>query len=593
VALSAYRSIWVIDTEYKAAPDADPIEPICIVGKEVRTGRTVVGCWPDLGRCPVPGSKAALVVAYNFSAEARFYHTLGWPIPANILDLYVERMRHRNGRFRDSNDKLLTAMAEFGLAHMAPGEKADMIDLINRGAPYSGAELDAIVAYCTEDVEATARLLPAMEHEIGWPHCLFYGEYMAAVGLYHKNGVPIDTDYYTSISNNWDSVKLELVRRVDQKYGVFEGTTLKTALLEDYIQRSGIDWPRSGTGRIKTDKDSLKDVAVLHPEIEDLRELLKTLGGLKLNDLQVGRDGRNRVALFPVKALTGRNQPSNSKFVYGPAKWVRSLVKPAKGEAILAVDWEQQEFLLAAVLSGDERMIDAYYTGDPYLALAIQMRIAPKGATRHEYEAERKLAKTAALAAQYGQGAVGAARKLGCSVTKAEEILRLHRKTYKKYWAWTDAVVSDAMQKGEIVTEFGWRRQIDPLLELSREIDRAQRVGRSSLDFPLRINTRPLKNFLIQATGAHLLQISSIAAMNRGLELAAPIHDAIVLVAPASQANEHAKLIQDIMGAASEFVLGGCRLRTELEIVRHPDRFYDKDGKAMWQTVCDILGLKP
>jgi len=81
--------------------------------------------------------------------------------------------------------------------------------------------------------------------------------------------------------------------------------------------------------------------------------------------------------------------------------------------------------------------------------------------------------------------------------------------------------------------------------------------------------------------------------MNRGLGLAAPIHDAIVLVAPMGQADEHAKLIQDIMGAASEFALGGYCLRTEAEVIRYPDRVYDKDGKEMWRIICDILGLKP
>jgi DNA polymerase-1 len=587
VALSAYRSIWAVDTEYRADPDADPIEPVCIVGKELRTGRMVVGRWPNLGQCPIPGSKADLVVAYAFSAEARFYHTLGWPIPVNILDLYVERMRYRNGHFRDSNDKLLTAMAEFGLAHMAPSEKDDMVRLINRGAPYSDGELDAIVAYCTEDVEATARLLPVMGHEVDWPQCLFYGEYMAAVGLYQKNGVPIDVDYHARIRDNLDDIKLELVQRVDRKYGVFEGTTLKMALLEAYVERTGIAWARSAG------KETLKDVAALHPEVNDLRELLKVLGSLRLNDLQVGRDGRNRTALFPLKALTGRNQPSNAKFVYGPAKSMRSLVKPVAGEAVIDVDWEQQEFLVAGVMSGDERMIEAYHTGDPYFATAVQMRFAPKGATACEHPAARKLGKTSTLAAQYGQSAIGAARKLGCSVTRAEEILRLHRRTYKRYWAWSDAVVSDAMQRGEIVTEFGWRRQIDPLLELSREIDRAQRYGRNSLDFPLRINARPIKNFPIQATGAHLLQVASIAAMNRGLGLAAPIHDAIVLTAPVAEADEHAALIQEIMGAASEFVLGGHRLRTSCEVIRYPHRFYEKEGLEMWRTVCAILGLQP
>jgi hypothetical protein len=44
------------------------------------------------------------------------------------------------------------------------------------------------------------------------------------------------------------------------------------------------------------------------------------------------------------------------------------------------------------------------------------------------------------------------------------------------------------------------------------------------------------------------------------------------------------------MEDASSVVLDGFRLRTDVQIVRYPDRFMDdKRGRQMWDTVCQIV----
>ena len=83
----------------------------------------------------------------------------------------------------------------------------------------------------------------------------------------------------------------------------------------------------------------------------------------------MGYDGRNRTMLSPFRAKTGRNQPSTSRFIFGPSVWIRGLIQPRRGWGLAYIDWEQQEFGIAAALSGDPRMLAAYDTGDPYLAL--------------------------------------------------------------------------------------------------------------------------------------------------------------------------------------------------------------------------------
>ena len=86
--------------------------------------------------------------------------------------------------------------------------------------------------------------------------------------------------------------------------------------------------------------------------------------------------------LSAFRARTGRNQPSNTKFIFGPSVWLRGLIQPPPGYGIAYIDWAQQEFGIAAALSGDPLMMEAYRSGDPYLAFAKQAGAAPPEATK-------------------------------------------------------------------------------------------------------------------------------------------------------------------------------------------------------------------
>ena len=81
---------------------------------------------------------------------------------------------------------------------------------------------------------------------------------------------------------------------------------------------------------------------------------------MRLNSLAVGQDGRNRTGLMPFGSKTGRNQPSNSRFIFGTSRWLRSLIQPAPGRALAYVDWSSQEIAIAAALSGDDALSGFY-----------------------------------------------------------------------------------------------------------------------------------------------------------------------------------------------------------------------------------------
>jgi DNA polymerase I-like protein with 3'-5' exonuclease and polymerase domains len=84
--------------------------------------------------------------------------------------------------------------------------------------------------------------------------------------------------------------------------------------------------------------------------------------------------------------------------------WLRGLILPEEGCGLAYIDWEQQEFGIAAALSGDANMLEAYDSGDPYLAFAKQAGAAPPNATKASHGTLREQFKACALAVQYGMG---------------------------------------------------------------------------------------------------------------------------------------------------------------------------------------------
>jgi DNA polymerase-1 len=307
-------------------------------------------------------------------------------------------------------------------------------------------------------------------------------------------------------------------------------------------------------------------MARAYPVVAPLRELRAALSEMRLSDLAVGRDGRNRTMLSAFRARTGRNQPSNTKFIFGPSVWLRGLIKPPPGYGIAYIDWAQQEFGIAAALSDDPLMMEAYRSGDPYLAFAKQAGAAPADATKATHKSIRDQFKSTVLAVQYGMGADALAQRIGQPPIRARELLRLHHETYRVFWRWSDAAVTHAMLTGSLHTVFGWRLQV-----------------------PAVSNERSLRNFPMQANGAEMLRLACCLGTERGIELCAPVHDAVLICAPLERSEADVARMQDAMREASRIVLDGFELGTDAQVVRYPNRYMDERGAVMWGRVMNLI----
>ena len=466
--LRPYREVWCVGFEFGGPPGERP-EPRCMVGREVRSGRTL-RFWADelsaMPDPPFPIGNDSLLVAYRASAELGCFLALGWPSPRRVLDLFAEFRNLTNGLPVPCGDGLLGALVYFGLGGIRVAERDDLRQLALRGGRYSKDERRVLLDYCKTDVDALGSLLPMMLPQIDLPCALLRGRFMAAVAAMEWNGVPIDVATLEAFRKTWDRVRSRLVREMNRDYGVFvpAGVTswrFSVAKFAEYLARVGIPWPRSASGALALDDDTFRQQSKIHPELAPLKELRHSLGEIRMFDgLAVGGDGRNRCWLSPFRSVTGRNQPSNAKFIFGPSCWLRSLIQPEPGRAVAYVDWGQQEFGIAAALSGDRGMIQAYWSGDPYLAFAKQVSAVPTDATKTSHRQEREQFKVCALAVQYGMGAESLACALGQPPAMARELLRLHRQTYPVFWTWAKAAVDHAMLLGWLQTVFGWRVHI-------------------------------------------------------------------------------------------------------------------------------------
>jgi DNA polymerase I-like protein with 3'-5' exonuclease and polymerase domains len=233
------------------------------------------------------------------------------------------------------------------------------------------------------------------------------------------------------------------------------------------------------------------------------------------------------------------------------------------------------EFQIAPALSDQHcgatnAMLDMYDSGDPYLAFTKRVGAVPRSATRTSHAEVRDKYKTMLLAVQYGMATETLAARLGVGRFEAAQMLGQHREGFAQYWRWSDDWVQHALQAGTTRTVLGWTCT----------------VGVTEF------NERSIRNWPVQAHGAEILRVACIMAARRGIKLLAPVHDAVLIEAPIEQIEADVAKMQGIMRRAARTVLGGHELRSEAKIIRHPERYSDKRGVAIWTRVLELLAAQ-
>lgn len=566
--LADYPEIWAVDFEYRQ-PDGERPDIRCMVAIEYHSGRIIRRWVDELGTAVPFDTENSIVVAYYAVAEMLCFKVLNWERPRLLLDLYVE-FKRMNNPHKPIGGYGLNGCLQYHGFPLIPDKKG-MRDLaMRRGSVYSKIEKNALLDYCQSDVDALVKLLPVMSSKIDPDRAFYHGRYMTCIAEMEFNGVPIDVEMLQLLRSRWEGIYLTLIQEVNQDFCVYDGSTFKMAKFEDYLSQNGIIWPRTERGTPRTDDDTFRDMAKTYPKVQPLRELRVTLAQLKLNSLHVGSDHRNRCMLSPFSTVTSRNMPSNAAFIFGPATWLRGLIKPPEGYGVAYIDFSQQEFGIAAVLSGDKNMQSAYSSGDPYLEFGKMAGIIPLDGSKASHPMERSLCKQCVLAVNYQMGERSLALRIKKPLADARELLRLHRRTFPNFWAWAEGVAHYALTRFYQISRLGWLRKVN---------------GEP--------NIRSLANWPVQTCGAEMLRVAIMYAVNHGIKICAPVHDALLIEAPLEVFEDHIQITRECMKAAGELLLNGFEIGTDVDRVIYPDRYMDERGARMWETVGRIIRELP
>lgn len=591
--LSLYDEVWLHDFEFIAGSGERP-DIVCLAAHEPRSGRTL-RLWRDQLRQQPPyrTDDRALFINFVANAECTCHLALGWPLPVNVLDLSPAFRKIACGRSVPQGRGLLGALVYYGLDTIGTKQKDAMRDRIMKGWPFTTEEQRQILDYCYSDIDALLRLLPKIlsDPDFDLDVALYHGEFASVSAVMEHHGVPIDMEVYSKLAdkNTWRMVRDAMVPTIDARYRVYVRNrsgdwTFNMEKFEAYLNREGLlaGWPRLETGKLNMKDKIFETISKGSPQLEELRQLRHTRNKMRKIKLAVGHDGRNRTVLWPFKSKTSRTQPKAAQWIFSPAVWLRSLIKPEPGMAVAYIDYSSMEFLIAAALSDGHcgrvnNMLDMYRSGDPYFAFAKSVNAIPKTVIKQsdEYRAHeetRDKYKVMLLASQYGISAETLAGRLNASTFEAEEMLNQHHEQFAQYWAWSDDWVQHALQTGIERTAFGW----------------TCRTGITEF------NERSIRNWPIQATGADILRIACILAVRHGIKLVAPVHDAVLIEAPIDRIEVDVAVMQEIMRRASRVVLnhdtsGTIELRTDAKIVRYPERYSDKRGAKIWDDVMALL----
>lgn len=497
---------------------------------------------------------------------------------------------------------LATCVWQFLRVNLDTEHKNQMRDIIIYG---TDSEIESsrihIQKYCESDVEYMPKLWDEMLVEYGrvmgsefqniYKYAETRGNWSADLALMEHQGIPLEMECVETLSENYAELVDTLIQRCVDVYPFWVKIqktkkskpvwVKKYQQFEDFVisKGRGDSWPKTASGSYSSDRDVLKTESMNYPEIKILKETNDTIQQLKwfrpvaLPEFKsnVGSDNCLRPYFNPYGTQSGRNAPPAKSFILAMSSWLRALIRPPKGWTIVSIDYSSQEFILAGVLAGDDSMIDAYKSGDPYLYFAKKAGAVPMDGTKAEYSEERKMFKATTLGLQYGMRAKSLSAKLsvdmGRTITErdAEKLIKLHQKVYPKYWKWLDSIEKSYRTKPLKMMD-GWMMFRDNRSKLS------------------------VLNAPTQGNAQAILRVATRRAHHKGCRLISPLHDALYMICRDHEVEEHTRWLSDAMVSAVVDSVGDHGMRIDVENHDRDHIWIEEKGESMYKLLAKYLG---
>lgn len=498
------------------------------------TGRTAIVI--DCLKCGVEDTAAILrpfllskkFIGHNAIFDLQFFLQDPWYLPhMNIgCTLQSSRIIYHARHPKDGAVHSLKALTASLLDFDLPKE----VQASNWGVPeltYEQLEYAAFDAVCT--YKLAERFAPHIEHLNLWRTYELLKNAQTPIARMQLNGIRLNVDRHHVMMREWANQVWEARKHLMTITGL-ERITAHTVAA--YLEKNLDDlvlsvWPRTEQGKLQTDAHTFADFS-FHPIVapfsrfQKLDKLCSTYGA-SLIEQRSPADGKLHTNFNLTGARTGRLSSSKPNLQQAPRdREFRANFIPDEGYKFVVADFNQIELRVAAELSQDEMMLQAYEKGIDLHALTAS--IVGKKALNDVTKEDRQMAKAVNFGFLFGLGAgkfSHYARKsygVAVSAEEAHEAIQAFRTTYSGYYKWQ----MDQARRGAetLLTETPCGKK--------RRLDEGNTYG-TAMNHP------------VQGGAAEVLLHSLVRlekAVRKNWQLVSTVHDEIIIAVPFEEVKE-------------------------------------------------------
>lgn len=266
-------------------------------------------------------------------------------------------------------------------------------------------------------------------------------------------------------STELKEIEARIFEAAGKEFNVSSPKQLGDVLFDD-MQLRVKGQKKTSTGQRSTRESELEKLRELHPIINDVleyRQIQKLLSTyVESIPPLLDNDGRLHTEFIQTGTTTGRMASQNPNLQNIPirtdrGRLIRNAFIAPKGSTLVALDYSQIELRLAAILSGDEKLIAIFKSGrDVHQEVAAAVFGVPSGEVDREM---RRRAKIINFGILYGMGVNALRAQLGTSTADAHRFYDDYFATFKRLSEYLEETRGYARRHGYTETLFGRRRQ--------------------------------------------------------------------------------------------------------------------------------------
>jgi DNA polymerase-1 len=312
-----------------------------------------------------------------------------------------------------------------------------------------------------------------------------------------------------------------------------------------------------------TNVQVLEELAQLHPIAADLLEYrslqkLKTTYIEALPKLLNAVTGRLHTSFNQSITATGRLSSSNPNLQNIPIRTLlgkeirRAFIPSDRKNFLLSADYSQIELRIAAELSADPMLIEAFRNREDIHAATARVIFDTQEVTPDM----RRKAKEVNFGVLYGIQPFGLAQRLGISQKEAKAIIETYMSKYPGMFSALQTIVEEARKRGFVATLMGRRRYVPDLNSPNANIRKA--AERVTMNTP------------IQGTAADIIKYAMCTISRRLQEekyrsvMLLQVHDELLFEMPPDEQEALKKMVVECMVDAAS-ICGVKNVPVEVE----------------------------